>query len=250
MKFKRLYTFGCSYTSFFWPTWADIIAYDTTLPFENWGIHGQGNVGITHRMVECDIKNKWDKDDLVLVLWSSWHREDRYIHKNWTQHGNIFNGSMKYYDRHFIKKYWDSNNDIIKNIGSMYLAKKSFPIAYEASITESKGLTYDGNILDFYKSYAPTEYFPWKHTSRNFEGALHPIDNHPDIKANLQYVEQYVYPAIGLKLKEETKVHFNKMQDYIVELGRSGATKKIKQWKELGPFFNEHLNHKISNIGF
>ncbi len=75
--YNRIFTFGCSYTSFMWPTWADIIADDLCLPLQNWGIAGIGNVAIVSRMLECDLKNKFTDSDLILVNWSSWHREDR-----------------------------------------------------------------------------------------------------------------------------------------------------------------------------
>ena len=36
--YNRLFTFGCSYTRYNWPTWADIIADDLQIPFQNWGV--------------------------------------------------------------------------------------------------------------------------------------------------------------------------------------------------------------------
>lgn len=247
MKYKRLYTFGCSFTNFFWPTWADIIAYDTQLPYENWGICGSGNVGMTHRMVQCDIKNKWTEDDLVLVLWSTWHREDRFIRESWTQNGNIFNDRTLFDDK-FRKKYWDADNDVIKNVGSQYLARRSFPIKYEATITEHNALTYAGSTYEFYKDHTPTDVFPWKDDDMNFKGALKHIDNHPDIAAHLKYVEKFVYPKIGLTLKEETKSHFKALQDYVVNLGKSGRTKKILSWGDMERFFDEELDWRAENI--
>lgn len=32
----RLFTFGCSFTKFFWPTWADILGQEFDY-YENWG---------------------------------------------------------------------------------------------------------------------------------------------------------------------------------------------------------------------
>ncbi len=39
----RLITFGCSFTDYSWPTWADIIARDLDCEYENWAIGGGGN---------------------------------------------------------------------------------------------------------------------------------------------------------------------------------------------------------------
>ena len=38
----RLYTFGCSMTSYFYPTWADILGQEFSY-YENWGEPGAGN---------------------------------------------------------------------------------------------------------------------------------------------------------------------------------------------------------------
>lgn len=249
MNYKRLYTFGCSFTNFYWPTWADIIAFDTQLPYENWGLCGSGNVGIGHRMVECDIKNNFTEDDLVLVLWSTWHREDRYISNHWGPYGNIFNDSVMY-DQKFREKYWDPDNDIIKNVGMQYLIKKSFPVTHEAVITEQNALTYrDRKLYNFYEPHTTKNVFPWEPGSINFEGALKHIDNHPDIEAHLNYVENHVYPVIGLELKEETKKYFMRIQEHVVGLGKSGLTKKIKSWNDLVSFFEENLDHSMKHKG-
>ncbi len=250
MKYKRLYTFGCSYTAFFWPTWAEIIAFDTGLPFENWALCGGGNVGMAHRMVECDIKNTFTEEDLVLPLWSTWHREDRYIHEQWSKYGNIFNDESMY-NAKFRKKYWDPDNDIIKNVGTMIMAKRSFPIQYEACITESGGLAYnDRSLFNFYKPYMPTDVFPWTQSDWNFGGALEHVDNHPDIAAHLKYVQEYVYPVIGLEMQSKTIAHFTELQNYITQLGKLGETKKkIKHWGDLEKFFEDHIGHTRPDIG-
>ena len=59
MKYDRIFAFGCSYTRFPWPTWADIIAYDLDIPFENWANAGHGNVSIAHHMLECNLLKKF-----------------------------------------------------------------------------------------------------------------------------------------------------------------------------------------------
>ena len=67
MKYNRFFAFGCSYTHYLWPTWANIIARDTGLPFQNWGKSGAGNVYIHHKMVEAKIKESINDDDLIIV---------------------------------------------------------------------------------------------------------------------------------------------------------------------------------------
>ena len=77
---KRLYTFGCSFTNYKWPTWADILSKEFEY-FENWGRPGAGNSYITNAVVEASIKNKFTKDDTIMIMWSSMTREDRYLDK-------------------------------------------------------------------------------------------------------------------------------------------------------------------------
>ena len=41
-KYKRFFAFGCSFTNYYWPTWADIIGQDSNF-YENWAQPGAGN---------------------------------------------------------------------------------------------------------------------------------------------------------------------------------------------------------------
>lgn len=78
MNIDRIFTFGCSWTRHWWPTWSNVIRYSVNAPVFNWGLGRIGNVGIFHRLVECDLKNKFTDRDLILVQWSLWTREDRF----------------------------------------------------------------------------------------------------------------------------------------------------------------------------
>ena len=131
-SFSRIFCFGCSFTDFPWPTWATILQKDLDIPVYNWGLTGVGNRAIFSRMIQCDIKHKFTERDLIMVVWSSWTREDRYIAGSWTQGGNVL--SHLYYDRNFITKYWDRENDIINNATSIISANKLFNIFLNGSI--------------------------------------------------------------------------------------------------------------------
>lgn len=87
-RYKRLFTFGCSFTQYHWPTWADILGYDAHY-FENWALSGGGNDFILNRLVECHQRNTLDKDDLVMIMWSGVTREDHY-NGRWQLRGNIY----------------------------------------------------------------------------------------------------------------------------------------------------------------
>lgn len=74
---KRLFVFGCSFTKYSWPTWADMLGIEFE-HYENWGMPGLGNRAIAERIAECHVKNKFNKDDIVIVQWSSHIRHDWY----------------------------------------------------------------------------------------------------------------------------------------------------------------------------
>lgn len=94
---KRFFAFGCSYTSYSWPTWANLLSseYDE---YHNWGLAGLGNRAISDRVTEANIRYNFTKDDVVIVQWSSHLRNDFYHPfslpdraAGWKTGGSIFN---------------------------------------------------------------------------------------------------------------------------------------------------------------
>ena len=260
MKYKRCFTFGCSFTNFFWPTWPDIIERDLSIPTENWGLCGLGNVGIYHRMLEADLQHNFTDDDLIIVVWSTWHREDRFL-GSWTLNGNIFCDDMMY-DKRFRKKYWHPDNDIIKNSTAIINASRLYPISYQAKMegsmeTNGNFIYNNSKALGVYSKHIPKmDNFPWAYGDKsgnsieNFSGALNHIDNHPDIKGHLHFVKDCIYPNLDLQIKNETISYYNDMHDKIVSLGRKGQTKKeIKQFHHLGEFMEKHIGYKQKRFG-
>ena len=55
---SRLFTFGCSFTMYAWPTYADFLGYSFD-EYENWAFPGLGNRAIAERIAECHVKNKF-----------------------------------------------------------------------------------------------------------------------------------------------------------------------------------------------
>lgn len=110
---KRLFTFGCSYTSYCWPTWADFLSteYDE---FQNWGLSGIGNRAIAERIAEAHAKNQFTKDDTIIVQWSTHLRNDWWHMTSlpdrpgtWKTSGSIFNYiNAKLYDKKWITTFF------------------------------------------------------------------------------------------------------------------------------------------------
>lgn len=238
--YNRLFTFGCSYTQWYWPTWADIIAADLQVPFQNWGHAGTGNVAIASNMLECDLKNKFTSNDLIIVNWSSWHRIDL-VNKDtrsWLGGGNAFNNSM--FSPKFIKKYWNQNDDIVKNCTAIILSNKSFDINYQSHMIDYEGRTeYDETSYDFTHYQYLLDNLPKKNifnNSNNTQFNNTVMDHHPDILTHLSHVSR-IYKDLNLEIKNETVQRYSLMQDEVINKIKKRRIGKINNIKELTDFF-------------
>lgn len=249
-KYNRIFTFGCSWTLYIWPTWADIIRYTDQSPHVyNWGMPGIGNVGIFYRMIECDLKHKFTENDLIIVQWSSWTREDRFTNE-WEVYGNIFNNH--YYDDKFIKKYWSWNNDVIKNSSCILAANKMFDIGYQFNMMPN--LYAEGDCIlpneDWHKLYFdalpnldsfPKNYFYFKGKLKH--------DGHPDIKNHLNFFNNNIKDRFGFTLEKNEDIILQ-MYDSLVQnlnplMDRNSAEeliiKKVKQFDSNWPYSDQGL---------
>jgi hypothetical protein len=101
-NYKRFFAFGCSYTQYKWPTWSDIISQDIPI-YQNWGKCSAGNHYIFNSIVEANNRYRFKEDDLIIVMWTFLHREDRYCNLQW-QVDNI-NSFKKTYGADWFDKY-------------------------------------------------------------------------------------------------------------------------------------------------
>ena len=121
--YKRLFTFGCSFTKYMYPTWADIIS--TELPnseYYNFGKTGSGNLLISNRIAQANAKFKFCETDLVLIMFSTSCREDRYLSGKWVTPGNVFT-QRGWYDKDFVKNYCDPEGFLVRDSGIIELVK-------------------------------------------------------------------------------------------------------------------------------
>jgi hypothetical protein len=113
---KRFFAFGCSFTAYSWPSWADLLALGYE-EYHNYGIAGIGNRAIVERLAEANATYNFTKDDLVVVQWSTHLRNDWYnprlVKKEggvaWKTDGSVFNYknlkrySQDWYDTFFYE---------------------------------------------------------------------------------------------------------------------------------------------------
>lgn len=118
---KRLFSFGCSFTKFFWSTWPEIIAYDLDIPLYNYGQSGAGNQYIANMVCQADNLYNFTEDDLIIVSWTNVAREDRWVDSQWITPGNIY--SQGIYDQSFVEKWADPLGYLIRDLASIKLVK-------------------------------------------------------------------------------------------------------------------------------
>lgn len=152
----RRFTFGCSFTQYNWPTWADLYGLEG-IPSFNWGCAGLGNRAIAERVAECNVKSKFTPDDTVIVQWSSHFRHD-WMHTRspiddvslWRTSGSIFSPkNQQIFDRNWLLRFWDEKAYYIHTLNSIALVQGLL----EASgctwyMTSLNDLTKIGNSVD------------------------------------------------------------------------------------------------------
>jgi hypothetical protein len=103
---KRFFSIGCSFTSYSWTTWPEILAEDLGIEnFYNLGRCGAGNEFMFNRLMQVDQVYDLNENDLVIICWTNICREDRFLGK-WITPGNIY--SQDEYNDEFVKKYYFS----------------------------------------------------------------------------------------------------------------------------------------------
>ena len=117
---SRLITFGCSFTNYRWSTWADCLAPEFD-EFENWGQSGGGNHYIFNSVMEADQRRRFGPGDTVIVCWTDFNRDDRYVMGRWHTLGNIFNCPI--YEPKYLKDHYDERGYLIRDMAYIKAVK-------------------------------------------------------------------------------------------------------------------------------
>jgi len=149
----RLFTFGCSFTKFYWPTWADILGQEFDY-YENWGEIAGGNQFIFNSIIECNQRNKFTPNDTIIVMWSTILREDRYIQNRggWFLSGNIYFAPV--YSEKQKKELLCERGFLIRDLSTISAAKnllEFWNVNYYMSSIMQFEVVYD-DVMDLYQS--------------------------------------------------------------------------------------------------
>jgi len=235
-KYKRIFAFGCSFTHYKWPTWADLISLESPdAVYRNYGTAGMGNLAISTRIIEGSKRFNFNSDDLVLVMWSTFCREDRWLRGSWFTQGSVYNSS---YPKEFIQDYTDpvgylirdhaliySTTQYLKNLecDAVILKSNSFEYTEErldnntAKILNELSLVYKNEYnelpIDLYTFNGHT----WSNDRQEFfddydtnKAPFLRNDSHPHSTTYAKYLD-----FIGIKLSDSTKQFANEFDEYI-----------------------------------
>lgn len=217
---RRLFTFGCSYTSYQWPTWADFVG-STFEYYENWGRPGSGNTAIASKLYECHYINKINKNDTILIMLSSCDRFD-YIdnNSNWVTQGNIYNNRHSLYG-YFTERAWNQENalystwynvntiiNLLESIGCRYKIMKGFDFfsidgklgLFDEELSKQKRVI---NIKDYFDSLSLGDSLTEFHNSNqiNYKFPDGHIDGHPTITVHHNWVKENMKEYYDLSME-------------------------------------------------
>ena len=74
MANSRIFTFGCSFTQYYYPTWADMICYKND--GFNFGQKAGGVTQILHKVANANRKHKFTELDKIIIMLPSLFRHD------------------------------------------------------------------------------------------------------------------------------------------------------------------------------
>lgn len=250
----KIFVLGCSFTKYHWPTWVDILQDNNNIEILNFARPAIGNQRIFYKLCELYLKNYITSEDKVVIVWTSWHREDRLKNNSWIESGNIFNS--KYYSKSFIKKYWDADFDIVRNCNDIILANILYPDIVNGSWLNFNSMEkYKGDGITQRTSYENLEnkYLFYYNNMPNFLKFNHSKntyfynkcdDKHPDILCHYDYAYRMANVLkLNIPIFDKWKKYQDKISDAInLDLKKEKLYEKIKESINYKQLFNDPIH--------
>lgn len=262
MNYNRFFAFGCSFTKLFWPTWADLLG-SISLEYYNYGKEGAGNSFITNEIVKANLLHSFNKDDLVIVMWSTFFRLDRYYKDNWINHGHVWSEHHSKEDKELFKRVWDNKWGVIQSLTNMYLIKQlleksgvnyiftSFlPVNSTQGLKENpeevsfifeeefkcfKSLLESNWVNDIWSYNTVEEDFKWYKCM--YSGKLHK-DIHPTPKTFERFLVNEIYAKINL-----TDNNKNSIKEKSILWHKELMDKNLNSGDKIKSYFNDELSN-------
>lgn len=211
---SRFFAYGCSFTKYYYPTWADIIIQESQEGY-NYGKLGSGNQLIANRIWETHARKKFTKDDTIIIMWSNFFREDIYRNE-WKTQGNIFfyRDDITVEDLPYYV-YRDCNTIASTLNGLQQTGAKVISTSINNPYTDTILLQYQKikNILEIYKEWTMPQiktiseycYYPGVENDKTRPTYMHEgkwiTEDHPLPLEHLGFVEN----VLGYRVSDKTK---------------------------------------------
>lgn len=246
-KYKRVFAFGCSFTGYKYPTWATIMGkHVAQAEFYNLGRSGGGNTFIANRLTEANRVFKFCETDLVMVMWSTFCREDRYLpDQGWLLPGNIYSqNQLDFTNDEYLVKYADPLTFLVRDLSTIdmattfvntlpcdYLGLLSVPFSHQQEMKRhADKVNYFLNLYSDLEDSYPDNLFDlemegfWTHGSR-YEETWTPLyeDYHPSPLRYANYLKK-----VGIPLTD---------QAYQYAIDSTVKLQQIKHWTEFKTVF-------------
>lgn len=235
---SRFFAFGCSFTSYHWATWADIVGREFEF-YENWGANGAGNLFIFNSIIEANIKRKFTSNDTIAVMWSSTVREDTY-NQWWEGTGQVRDNHRFSIRGYYLRDlaFMDAIKRVLDGIGCKYYFTSMIPINsisqywYEPIDDVNDVLPHYSETLDLFHTSVYESIYNLDWHSRKDELRYDPkipnrIDEHPTPKLHLEYIEKEIPELYNLLTPETINwvLEVANNEDWVEHYG-----KEVKRW--------------------
>jgi hypothetical protein len=223
---KRLFTFGCSFTRYKWPTWADALAplYDS---HQNWAQGGAGNSFILSSLAEAHARNTITEHDTVIVMWTSRDRNDVYKDGAWQTPGSAVvdtRGSLVRDCANIV-----AAEQMLKGIGCEYYFLSMIYVGIFDKDPDriNKDNCEFKDVLDFYQPYLHNIRNSMYEIVYNFDwhNAAFADDYHPTPQQHLDYLDE-VLPE--LEVDGQTRLKFAAIEKRV----RNGRWTDNEHWHD------------------
>lgn len=221
----RLFTFGCSYTVYAYPTWADYLGVNFS-KYYNYGRAGSSNTYIMNKLVEADNRYNFNSEDLVIVMLTGFGRFS-YLNPNphpdrhWVTNGDMYSYTAAHDDKtikFFLKHMWTENFAVYQSwiacqVIKQLLLSKNVPHKFLMGIDNSGYLDgtalLDGNaktkanqiyeMLDNKKTLDEWKKESVENNDSPFWKNINHRDGHPSHRAHYKFAKEYFSEYIRKK---------------------------------------------------
>lgn len=235
IRMRRFFAFGCSFTYYSYPTWADIIGnhYDE---YYNLGMLGCGNEFIENMVHEADFFKQLGPEDTVVVMLTGYSRNDSFVDLQWRGRGNVFaQANEQLYTQKWFQEHWSIEQGIL----TTWRAERNI-----RHLLASKGCTFRilaamplllGNTLNDHDSQDQHGVLIQKllKISQDYDSLTEPRGGQYLVNYLKNRKDLYEIQGLGLDLHPTVKMHLEFVQQEFPELYQPEMQEQAIRWHNM-----------------